>query len=116
MLLTLSDGLNSARSPVRVQVRVRDVTLHLVASDNLEVFPMTRTAVASHNMMVAASDDLEEAEEDNWDRRREIVYEVTKGPQFGRLLYRDVRSNNVSTGTIVYSFNLSQLIIICLIY
>ncbi len=81
--LGLSDGLNPARSPVNLRVRVRDVSLHLVRNRQvrtqyislilkntrfvkkyniffqLDVFPMMRTPVGPRHLLVAASDDLD---------------------------------------------------------
>ena len=86
MRVTATDGLNSA-APVHFRFRVRDVSLHLVRNEALDVFPMMQTPLRQSSLLVVSSD---------WDPRREITYIVKRGPGHGRLLYRDLNSDLVS--------------------
>ena len=88
LLLSLSDGLNSAPSPAAsFRVRVRDVRIHLDRNDPLDVFPMTRAPVTGANLLVTASDGGENA--------REIAYVVKRPPQHGRLVVVGDRGKQV---------------------
>ena len=57
---------------------MRDVSLHLTRNDPLDVFPMTRAAVTSRNLLVEASDGGVGG--------REIAYVVKRPPVHGRLV------------------------------
>ena len=97
MRVTVSDGLNTAR-PEIFHIRIKDVFIHLVRNNALDVFPMMQTPLTSEHLLVTPSDQSD---------LREIVYRVKRPPSHGRLLYKDPTSNHVMLE--VKNFTQSQL-------
>ena len=85
MRVSVSDGLNTAR-PQMFTFRILDLSLLLVRSKALDVFPMSKTPLTDANLIVAPAD---------WRATREISYVVKRPPRQGRLLYRDVNSDKI---------------------
>lgn len=97
----VTDGEHKSTDNV-LHITANPVSLELKKNDKLHVFPMTRKQITADQLKYMCSDDT-----------REINYEITIPPQFGRILYESHDTNttrevteftqhHINTGRIYY--------------